>query len=99
MRRGNGHEHAKSCEVEFLVQNLKNVPCRHGQISRFGVKQFSMILWFQMIQSTLLKTFHQWGLSKSTRVRNLLRIMCGVEFLVMPSAMNFKIVLLLGHIS
>ena len=35
------------------------VPCRHGQIFRFWVKHFWMILWFKMTQNRQLKTFHK----------------------------------------
>ena len=36
------------CEIAFLVKNQKNVPCRHGQIFRFGFKQIPVISWFQI---------------------------------------------------
>ena len=56
------------------VKNLKNLPCWHGTMFRFGVRQFSVILWFQMKQNSLLKTFHQCRLSQSTKVWDTLRI-------------------------
>ena len=41
-------------EVGFLVRNWKKLSCRYGQIFRFRVKKFPVILWFQMIQNRLL---------------------------------------------
>ena len=47
----------------------------YGQNFRFGVKQFPMILWFQMIQNGLLKTFYQLRLAKQPKLLDFKRIL------------------------
>ena len=61
------------CEFGFLVQNEKNRT--FGQIFRFGVNKFSMILWLQMTQNGLLKTFYQSILGIQKTFSDLLRIL------------------------
>ena len=61
------------CEFGFLVQNEKN--WTFGQIFRFGVNKFSMILWLQMTQNGLLKTFYQSILGIQKTFSDLLRIL------------------------
>ena len=43
--------------------------------SQFRVKNVLMILWFQMIQNWLMKTFHQYRLGKKQFFKDLLRIL------------------------
>ena len=45
------------------------------KFSDLGVKKVLMILWFQLIQNGLLKTFHQLRLGKQPKCLDLLRIL------------------------
>ena len=69
--------HMQKCPEHKVLYGGHNRICyRHGQIFRFVIKQFLVILWFQMIQSALLKDISSvLTNSKSTRVWNIMRIL------------------------
>ena len=69
------------CKVWFLIKNLKNLPCRPGQIFRFGGSTIFSDCMVSNDTEQNTEAISSVGMSKSTKVKHF-TILCKVGFFV-----------------